>query len=312
MKAGGTVELQWTPWPSSHHGPVIDYLASCDGDCKTVDKTKLEFFKIDGVGLIDDTTEPGTWASDQLIANNNSWVVTIPTDIAPGNYVLRHEIIALHSAEQVNGAQNYPQCVNLQVTGSGTATPSGVLGTALYHETDPGIEINIYTSLSTYVMPGPSLYSKAISISQTAVVTPSTASQTSSAPAAKITASSSGGIFRQTSGAPYTKSTITITITSTQSACKANPFVTSTVTASTTSKAVAAPTSSEAAAATPPAAYSPVPPTSPTPHNPVSEPARTTLSDLLSWISSFYNKFKGTSYDSNTVARRHARDVSHA
>jgi cellulase len=22
VKAGGTVELQWTAWPSSHHGPV--------------------------------------------------------------------------------------------------------------------------------------------------------------------------------------------------------------------------------------------------------------------------------------------------
>ena len=24
VKAGGTVEVQWTTWPSSHHGPVID------------------------------------------------------------------------------------------------------------------------------------------------------------------------------------------------------------------------------------------------------------------------------------------------
>jgi cellulase len=135
----------------------------------------LKFFKIDGVGLIDDTTVPGTWASDQRIANNNSWIVTIPTDIAPGNYVLRHEIIALHSAGQVDGAQNYPQCVNLEVTGSGTATPSGVLGTALYSETDLGIEINIYTSLSTYIVPDPTLYSGAIGASQTGVATSSEA-----------------------------------------------------------------------------------------------------------------------------------------
>ena len=26
VKAGGTVELQWTAWPSSHHGPVIGTL----------------------------------------------------------------------------------------------------------------------------------------------------------------------------------------------------------------------------------------------------------------------------------------------
>jgi len=176
VSAGGSVELQWTAWPKSHHGPVIDYLANCNGDCTTVDKTTLEFFKIDGVGLINDTPTPGSWADDTLIANNNSWTVTIPSDIAPGNYVLRHEIIALHSAYDVGGAQNYPQCVNLKVTGSGTATPAGVLGTALYTETDPGIKINIYQSLSTYIVPGPTLYSGAVSASQTGAASVPTSS----------------------------------------------------------------------------------------------------------------------------------------
>lgn len=167
VSAGGTVELQWTAWPSSHHGPVIDYLANCGGDCTTVDKTTLEWFKIDAQGLYDDTTVPGNWASDTLIANNNSWTVNIPSDIASGNYVLRHEIIALHSAGESDGAQNYPQCFNLMVTGTGTATPSGTLGEALYSETDAGILVNIYTSLSTYEIPGPTLYSGAISMSET-------------------------------------------------------------------------------------------------------------------------------------------------
>ncbi|TVY57877.1 Endoglucanase-4, partial [Lachnellula suecica] len=166
VKAGGSIDLQWTAWPSSHHGPVIDYLANCGGDCTTVDKTTLEFFKIDGVGLIDDTTVPGNWASDELIANNNTWTVTIPTDIAPGNYVLRHEIIALHSAGSADGAQSYPQCFNLEVTGSGTAAPSGTLGTALYTATDPGILVNIYQTLASYVVPGPALYSGAVSATQ--------------------------------------------------------------------------------------------------------------------------------------------------
>ncbi|KAI9054879.1 hypothetical protein LZ554_002023 [Drepanopeziza brunnea f. sp. 'monogermtubi'] len=157
VKAGGTIDLQWTTWPESHHGPVIDYLAGCGGDCTTVDKTALKFFKIDAVGLVDDTVIPGKWAADQLIANNNTWSVTIPSTIAPGKYVLRHEIIALHSAGTVGGAQNYPQCFNLEVTGAGTDAPTGTLGTALYTETDPGIEVNIYAALE-YTMPGPALY----------------------------------------------------------------------------------------------------------------------------------------------------------
>ncbi|MCJ1439118.1 hypothetical protein MMC27_008509 [Xylographa pallens] len=158
VAAGETVELQWSVWPSSHHGPVIDYLANCNGDCTDVDKTTLLFNKIDGVGLMNATTAPGFWASDQLIANNNSWTVTIPSTIAPGSYVLRHEIIALHSAENTNGAQNYPQCVNLKITGIGTdGLSSGILGTNLYTSVDPGVLFNIYTTPLTYTVPGPTL-----------------------------------------------------------------------------------------------------------------------------------------------------------
>jgi hypothetical protein len=167
VKAGGEVELQWTDWPESHHGPVITYLANCNGDCSSVDKTALEFFKIDEAGLIDDSNLPGTWATDNLISANNSWTVTIPSTIAAGNYVLRHEIIALHSAGESNGAQNYPQCVNLKVTGGGSDVPSGTLGTKLYTNTDPGILVNIYTALSSYTIPGPALYSGASSSSAT-------------------------------------------------------------------------------------------------------------------------------------------------
>jgi len=158
VKAGSTVQLQWTDWPESHHGPVIDYLADCGGNCGSVEKSALRFFKISGVGLIDGSQAPGKWAADQLIANNNTWGVTIPSDIKPGKYVLRHEIIALHSAGQPNGAQNYPQCINLDISGSGSAAPAGVAATALYKSTDPGISINIYQSLKDYVVPGPAPY----------------------------------------------------------------------------------------------------------------------------------------------------------
>lgn len=94
VAAGDRVFIQWTAdWPESHHGPIVDYLASCGtSGCETVDKTTLEFFKIDAVGLIDDTTVPGTWADDQLIAQNSGWMVEIPPNIAPGSYVLRHEL----------------------------------------------------------------------------------------------------------------------------------------------------------------------------------------------------------------------------
>lgn len=190
VAAGKDVELQWTEWPESHHGPVITYMANCNGDCSKVNKTSLKFFKIDQKGLIDDSDVPGTWATDNLISNN-SWTVTIPSDIAAGNYVLRHEIIALHSAENEDGAQNYPQCLNLKVTGGGNASPSGTLGTKLYNEDDPGILVNIYQQLDSYDIPGPALYSGASSSSSNSGSSSSTASATAAATSAAASSASS-------------------------------------------------------------------------------------------------------------------------
>jgi len=167
IKAGQSVELQWTPWPTSHKGPVIDYLANCNGPCETVDKTTLKWFKIDAVGLLDKSITNGYWGTDQLIANNNSWTVVIPPTIAPGNYVLRHEIIALHAAGSANGAQNYPQCVNIAVSSSGTDNPAGVLATTFYKATDPGILFDLYGAFTSYTIPGPATYSGGVTISQT-------------------------------------------------------------------------------------------------------------------------------------------------
>jgi hypothetical protein len=186
VKPGGSVKLTWNTWPDDHHGPVITYLANCNGACSDVDKTALEFFKINAGGLIDDDTVPGTWATDQLIEADYSRTITIPDDIEAGYYVLRHEIIALHGAEDLDGAQNYPQCINLEVTGSGTASPSGTLGEDLYKDTDPGIYVDIWQTLSTYTIPGPALYtagtvSTATSVVASTIATTTTAATTTSA-----------------------------------------------------------------------------------------------------------------------------------
>jgi len=157
VKAGGIVSLQWTPWPTSHKGPIINYLANCNGPCETVDKSTLKWFKISQGGLLSGSN-PGTWVTDQMIANNNTWSVVIPKDLKSGNYVLRHEIIALHAAGQSNGAQDYPQCVNLVVTGTGSATPAGASLVGVYTPTDPGILFNLYGGFTSYPIPGPALY----------------------------------------------------------------------------------------------------------------------------------------------------------
>jgi hypothetical protein len=78
------------------------------------------------------------------------------------------------------------RCINLEITGSGTANPPGVLGTALYKQSDAGILFDIYkkfTSLDQYPIPGPPLYSGAATGGGAAPPAPAPAS--SAAPSAK-------------------------------------------------------------------------------------------------------------------------------
>jgi AA9 family protein len=89
-----------------------------------------------------------------LLQNNLTWHVRIPLDIAPGNYVLRHEMIALHAAGNKDGAQNYPFCFSLAISGDGSKNPDGVLATNLYKNDHPGILFDLFRKYSTYSIPG--------------------------------------------------------------------------------------------------------------------------------------------------------------
>lgn len=213
VAAGGTVDFQWTDF--SHIGTILTYVAQCAGDCTdaSLDKTALEWVKIDEGGL---DVASQTWATADMDANNYTWSVTVPSTLASGNYVFRHEIIALHGAESLDGAQNYPQCVNIQVTGGGSASPAGTLGTALYSETDPGIYFNPYTTVSNYTIPGPALMDGGVEQTITATSGGSAASATSAAAtsssaaaaAATTTSSSSAAAAATTTAAPSSSSSV--------------------------------------------------------------------------------------------------------
>ncbi|KAL0259172.1 hypothetical protein SLS55_006677 [Diplodia seriata] len=281
VKAGEDITIEWTTWPDSHKGPVISYLANCGDDCTTVDKTTLEFVKIDAGGLDVDSQ---TWAATDMIANNNSWVTTIPSSIAAGNYVLRHEIIALHGAGSTDGAQNYPQCMNLIVSGDGTddLTTGGTKGTALYKEDDPGILLNIYQTLSTYVIPGPTLYSGASSGSATAAAGSSSA-------AASTPAATSAVVSTSAAAAAATPTTLSTAVAAAEATTTAAVELTSAIPSSAlTVAATAIPTAS--GVATPETAM----------------PDNFTVKDVLQWFSYVMETYF-TKDSSSTKARRHAR-----
>lgn len=84
VAAGTEITLQWSEWPRSHHGPVVDYLAKCEGECETVDKTSLKFFKFAELGQIElgaGAGETGYWASDKFIDDGNILIGTPPLRI---------------------------------------------------------------------------------------------------------------------------------------------------------------------------------------------------------------------------------------
>ena len=258
---------------------------------------------------------PAKWASDTLIANNNSWTVTIPKDIAPGNYVLRHEIIALHQSENINGAQNYPQCVNIQVTGGGSANPSGVPGTELYHATDPGILVNIYKTTDTYAIPGPSLYSGAIQISQTMPAAP-TASATGPIGGSAAAASSASNASPTSSAAASSVLSSSGSVSSVSTTAAAF-YTLPAGAASPSPKKPTTPTSPHAAYSSPSSSLgNSIPsatccPTATTPDMPL--PSGMTLRQLLGWVELAIKRvLDGASLDQPVTQkrRRHARDLN--
>ncbi|KAK7750002.1 hypothetical protein SLS62_008111 [Diatrype stigma] len=155
--AGDELMFIWSEtWPPTHKGPIMNYIAPFDTDPASLSFSKFSQSSIvNASGLV-------TWVTDELIANNYSTSVTIPKNLKAGDYVIRHELIALHYAAQDNGAQNYPQCINLRLGGSGTVAPSeGTLGSELYHRDDAGILFDLSKHEVTYPYPGPELWTAA-------------------------------------------------------------------------------------------------------------------------------------------------------
>ena len=71
---------------------------------------------------------------------------------------MRHEIIALHNAYKESGAQFYPGCHQLQVSGEGKTVPKDLVSfPGAYKKDDAGILYSQYNELP-YTLPGPKVF----------------------------------------------------------------------------------------------------------------------------------------------------------
>jgi hypothetical protein len=110
-----------------------------------------------------------------------NYEVTVPQAIENGDYIMRHEIIALHLADSKGGAEFYTSCYQLRVTGgtgSGAVTPTAKFPGA-YSATDPGIFTpKVFDSGFKYQFPGPAIpkFAAGTGVASSNTTTPSNSS----------------------------------------------------------------------------------------------------------------------------------------
>jgi hypothetical protein len=133
----------------------MTYMTSCGStSCDQFDPTGAKWFKIDQLGLkqdgstwyqadISSTFDRVAYLSSNLdffSGSGDSFDVTLPQNLSPGGYLIRHEIIALHLAVSIGGAEFYPMCTQVMIGGSGNGTPNPTVSfPGAYSDTDPGI-----------------------------------------------------------------------------------------------------------------------------------------------------------------------------
>lgn len=140
----------------NHFGPVMIYMAKVD-DATAASPEGLSWFKVDEQGY---DAASKKWGTDALNANCGKREFTIPSKIPTGDYLVRAEIIALHTASQAGGAQFYMSCYQVKVAGAGEGgqVPAGVKIPGVYSASDPGVQVDIWgNGFKQYVTPGPSV-----------------------------------------------------------------------------------------------------------------------------------------------------------
>ncbi|KAJ7780667.1 glycosyl hydrolase family 61-domain-containing protein [Mycena maculata] len=154
---GDAMDINWVSTAGAwfHNvGPMLTYMASCgSAPCSGFDPSQAMWFKIQQSGR--DATG---WV--QALLNSGAPAnFSLPSNLAPGNYLLRHEIIALQNAVSEGGAEFYASCSQLSVGGSGSGAPTSselVKLPGAYSATDPGILVDVYTNPDApYTFPGP-------------------------------------------------------------------------------------------------------------------------------------------------------------
>lgn len=149
--AGSKLTFEFRDWPDgtqpgsidiSHKGPCSVYMKKVDNAItdQAIGDGWFKIFEED----YDDAA--GKWCTEKLIPNNGHLSVDIPKDLAPGYYLVRPELLALHQADKSPAdPQFYIGCAQVFLTSSGNAAPKDTVSIPGYvHMTDPAMTFSIW------------------------------------------------------------------------------------------------------------------------------------------------------------------------
>lgn len=125
----------------SHPGPINVYMAKAPSSAATFDGRGAVWFKI-----MDDGPNFSGGGLSWPTEGKTTVPIRLPSCLENGEYLLRIEHIALHSAGSPGGAQLYISCAQIKVSGGtgGIRAPQMLSFPGSYSASDPGLLINIY------------------------------------------------------------------------------------------------------------------------------------------------------------------------
>jgi hypothetical protein len=107
----------------------------------------VEFFKFYEMGY---DKQRAKWANEIIIEAGYKNTFQLPSDIKPGMYILRTDLLSLHGNGMIDGPQFYTHCFNLDISGTGNAAPSGVKFPGGYKENEPGVVFRLSGNPDAY------------------------------------------------------------------------------------------------------------------------------------------------------------------
>ncbi|KAI1759580.1 lytic polysaccharide monooxygenase [Hypoxylon sp. FL1150] len=149
-KGGDSITVAWDV--SSHPSPITHFLYGPVDDASEASGVGAGWFKIDERDYVD-----GHWANEIVSNAGGNYTFKLPTNLKSGDYLLRSEMLALHGAQTVGGAQFYIGCMQLKITGKGGNCSPTISLPGAYNAEDENIYIpNVYNGFdpTTYSAPG--------------------------------------------------------------------------------------------------------------------------------------------------------------